>query len=87
MMKPEGKEIIVFDREVIQKERMRRNLTYSHMARLLGITPSGYIYKEHGHRSFTLAEIYKIAKYFNLPLEKLIKVVNIEEEGGEKDGQ
>ena len=77
--------IAIFNRERIQEERIKRKLNYNDMAKLLNITVSGYIYKEHGHRAFKLEEICEISKHFNIPLEELIKVVEVEPDmkGGE----
>jgi DNA-binding XRE family transcriptional regulator len=46
--------------------RARKGLTQKQMAEIIGITPEAYARKENGKNQFTLIEIQKICKYFEV---------------------
>lgn len=51
--------------------RKKTGTSQEKMAKLLGINPKTYSYKELGKNEFSMNEMFKIAKYFNMHIEDI----------------
>lgn len=51
--------------------RVENNISQYEIAKFLGITQSTYSWKENGKAEFTISEIEKLKKFFNLPYESI----------------
>lgn len=54
-----------------EQARMLRKLSQNEIAKLLGISPRTYAYKESGERDFTWTEILSFAKIVNMELSRI----------------
>lgn len=57
-----------------EQARMFRKLSQNEVAKLLGISPRTYAYKESGERDFTYTEILKFAKIVNMELSMITPI-------------
>lgn len=55
----------------VKSVRLLRGYTQEELARLIGISPRAYAFKERGRSSWYFREIYKIAKLCDFPIQEI----------------